>query len=201
MEARGVPAINAGYAPPRYFLPGIDLAYTDAIVFLDQRGYRTTRETRVNMEVPLASRDYDTAPGQARLRDHGMTVRRATAQDKEGITALCEKENHLGWIIETAMGLEREPVPVFVAERGGEICAFATHSVIGPTHFGPMLTASELRGLGVGSVLLKLCLQDWQRAGYTQCEIIWAGPLAFYARTVGAQINKAFWAFRKELAA
>jgi len=62
-----------------------------------------------------------------------------------------------------------------------------------------MLTAADLRGLGIGSVLLKRCLQDWERAGVSRCEIVWAGPISFYARSVGATLGRAFWAFRKSL--
>jgi hypothetical protein len=62
-----------------------------------------------------------------------------------------------------------------------------------------MLTASDLRGLGIGSVLLKCCLQDWQRAGMEKCEIMWAGPLSFYARSVGATMGRAFWTFHKTI--
>ncbi|MBN1933673.1 MAG: GNAT family N-acetyltransferase, partial [Anaerolineae bacterium] len=72
-------------------------------------------------------------------------------------------------------------------------------SVVGPTHFGPMLTSPELRGLGIGSVLLKRCLVDWQKAGHTRCEIIWTGPISFYARAVGATMGSAFWVFYKSL--
>ncbi len=79
------------------------------------------------------------------------------------------------------------------------IRAFAAHSVSGPVHFGPVLTSAEQRGQGIGTVLLKRWLQDWQQAGVSQCEIVWAGPLSFYARTLGAAIGRAFWALYKSL--
>jgi hypothetical protein len=62
-----------------------------------------------------------------------------------------------------------------------------------------MLTSAGLRGQGIGTVLLKRCLQDWQRAGLGRCEILWAGPLAFYARSIGATMGRAFWAWHKSL--
>ena len=196
---RNVETINAGRATPRYFLPGIDLRYTDAIVFLDRRGYSTNRQTRVNMDVPLVGCDFDTNAEEGRLLERGIAVRVATRDDIAAITRLCEREEHFGWIVEADASLGRDPGSLFVAERDGEICAFATHGAIGPTHFGPMLTASDLRGLGVGSVLLKRCLQNWQKEGHTVGEIIWAGPLAFYSRSVGATVGKAFWTFHKPL--
>lgn len=196
---RGITEISVGWALPRYFLPGIQVAFTSALVFLDRRGYETNREARVNMEVVLEGRSFDTTEAEMRLSQEGFTVRRGTHPDLPSITRLCEAHNSLGWATETRWGLEQEPTTVFVAERDGEVRAFAVHSVCGPVHFGPMLTASELRGLGIGSVLLKRCLQDYQEAGLGRCEIAWAGPLSFYARSVDARVNKVFWTFHKSL--
>ena len=196
---RNVSTIHAGRGTPRYFLPGIDLRYTDAIVFLSGRGYTTDRQARVNMDVPLAGRDFDTTADEARLLAQGIVVRAAEKDDIRGVVRLCEREEHLGWIVEADASYGRDPGSVFVAEKAGEICAFAAHGAIGPAHFGPMLTSGDLRGQGIGSVLLKRCLRNWQRDGHSVGEIIWAGPLAFYARTVGATIGKAFWTFHKPL--
>ena len=196
---RGVTEVNAGWALPRYLLPGIDVAYTSAIVFLDDRGYQTSRETRVNMDVVLLGRDFDTTEQEKRLLGQGIAVRRAESGDSAEIAALCHAEGHDGWAAETGLAIERKPAPVFVATVSSSIRAFATHSLCGPIHFGPMLTATELRGLGIGTVLLKRCLQDWQRDGVERCEITWAGPVSFYARTVGATMGRAFWAFNKSL--
>jgi hypothetical protein len=32
-----------------------------------------------------------------------------------------------------------------------------------------------------------------------RCEIMWTGPLSFYARAIGATIGRAFWTFHKTL--
>jgi GNAT superfamily N-acetyltransferase len=198
-SGRGVSEINVGWAPPRYLLPGIDIAYTAAVVFLDSIGYETNRETRVNMDVVLGDRDLDTAQEEARLEARKLLVRRAWPSDRPGVVHLCESHSHLNWAIETSMALDRDIPSIFIATRDDEVCAFAAHSVCGPIHFGPMLTAAELRGQGIGSVLLKRCLLDWQQAGVARCEIMWAGPLSFYARVVGATIGRAFWTFHKSL--
>lgn len=196
---QGVQGINVGWAPPRYFIPGVNIKYTSAIVFLDRRGYETSRNVRVNMDVILAGRDFDTANQEAAFRAQGITVRRAVPADKPGLTTLCLEYDNPGWAIEVGIALENPQPTVFVAEKEGRISAFAAHSVVGPTHFGPMLTSPELRGLGIGSVLLKHCLVDWQQAGHPRCEIIWTGPISFYARAVGATMGSAFWVFYKSL--
>lgn len=196
---QAITEINVGWAPLKYFLPGIDIKYTPAIVFLDCRGYETKRDTRVNMDVHLAGRSFDTSDSKARLRARGIVVRRGQPTDRPGITRLCEAYGNLIWGIETARALDSDPITVFVAEYQNEICAFAVYAVGGPLYFGPMLTAADRRGMGIGSVLLKHCLQDWQHAGAERCEILWAGPLSFYARSVGATMGRAFWTFHKSL--
>ena len=199
LARRGVQEVNVGWSLPRYFLPGIDISYTPAIVFLDRRGYHTNRETRVNMQVRLDRCDLNTASEQVHLAQQGITVRRAQLSDVAGITDLCARNQSPGWAVETLAGLDSSPPTVFVAECEGQVRAFATHSVCGPIHFGPMLTDPELQGQGVGTVLLKCCLADWQRVGVSRCEIVWAGPVSFYARAVHATICKGFWTFHRML--
>jgi mycothiol synthase len=198
---RGLQAMTAGYAMPRYFLPGVDIHYTPAVSFLFQRGYTTTRETRVNMDVIVAGRDWTTAAQEAVLAAQGYTIRRGRPEDRAELERFCLAEEHVNWATESGLALEREPVTVHLALRGPEIVGMAVHGVIGGTHFGPMLTKTGLRGLGIGTVLLKRCLADWQHLGHERGEIIWAGPIAFYARTVGATIGRAFWVFKKTLPA
>jgi GNAT superfamily N-acetyltransferase len=196
---RGIKEVNAGWAQPNYFLPGVDINYTPAIVFLDQRGYQTSRETRVNMEVKIQGQDLSTRSTEDRLARQEINIRRAQPGDADAIRDFCVRHGAPDWAVETLQALETEPVTVFVALQQRQLCAFATHSVCGPVHFGPMLTDPELRGRGIGTVLLKRCLFDWQSAGVPRCEIVWAGPISFYARAVGATICKGFWTFQKTL--
>jgi len=199
LRDRRIVDITVGWAIPRYFLPGIDVAYTSAIVFLERLGYQTDRAARVNMDVELAGQGFSTSGHEAILRAKGVTVRRAASGDAERIYALCESQDHAGWVAETAMGLQRRPPTLHIALKDGRVIAFAAHSICGPRHFGPMLTDAGLRGLGIGSVLLKRCLLDWQRQGLTRCEISWTGPIPFYARAVGATMGRVFWSFHKSL--
>ncbi len=60
-----------------------------------------------------------------------------------------------------------------------------------------MLTAASLRGQGIGVALLKRCLADLQRLGYRRAEIIWAGPISFYAKVVDACVGRVFWEWKK----
>lgn len=196
-EERGVEEIVVGYALPNYLIPGVDISYTSAIIFLYRRGYETNRETRVNMDVLLTGRDFSTVDQEDRLRENGIVIRRALSGDRAGITQLCETSGYPKWGAESGIGLEKHLITVFVAEKEGIIYAFAAYSVCGPIYFGPMLTSMELRGMGTGSVLVRRCLLDMQQAGIKRCEIAWAGPLSFYVHAAGATMGRAFWVFSK----
>ncbi|NUP67682.1 MAG: GNAT family N-acetyltransferase, partial [Nonomuraea sp.] len=69
-----------------------------------------------------------------------------------------------------------------------------------PAWFGPMGTAPDARGLGLGGVLLRRCLADQRAAGQASAQIGWVGPLRFYSRAVGARAERVFWLYRRDLA-
>ncbi len=197
MVRRGIVEVHVGWALPRYLWPGIDVRCTPALVFLERRGYESDRVSYINMDVHLAGRNF--AWQEARLLTRGIAVRRALPADRNALVAFCRRHGFDTWAVEVGMALEHEPPTAFLALKGGRVCAFAVHSVVGPIHFGPMLTAPDLRGMGIGSTLLRCCLQEWQRAGIERCEIVWAGPLSFYARVVGATVGRVCWRYRKNL--
>jgi mycothiol synthase len=50
---------------------------------------------------------------------------------------------------------------------------------------------------GIGAVLLKRCLADMKSAGLLTARIGWVGPVRFYARSLGARIERVYWLYRK----
>ena len=86
LAERGISQINVGWALPKFFLPGVDIGHTSAIVFLDRRGYQASRETRVNMDVVLSGRSFDTASREAYLwnRTHLSHVSRSAVTPLNG---------------------------------------------------------------------------------------------------------------------
>jgi mycothiol synthase len=139
------------------------------------------------MGVTVLGHDWGTGQAEAELALRGIRVRRARPEDQPAIRALCQAHGHEGWAVETGTALQKTSITAFVAESVAagpqdQVRAFAAHSVVGLVHFGPMLTAADLRGQGIGTVLVRRCLQDWQRAGVSRCEIVWAGPLSFWTR-------------------
>ena len=120
---------------------------------------------------------------------------------REGLAAVAEFAGiqSEAWRQEVLLAGENEPISAYAAYEGAEPIAFAVCGVTGPHRFGPTLTHPGYRQRGIGGVLLKLCLADIRSRGWSQAEITWAGPVQYYARTVGAIIHKAYWAFTKDL--
>ena len=196
---RGVSAISVGHSPPRYFLPGVDLRYSDAVMFLLSLGYDTNRNCRVNMRVPHPRSGWDTVAEADDLLSAGFTLRRGTAEDAKALRGFCTDTGYGGWADETTLALA-DPLPgVHLCTQDGRITGFAAHGIVGPRHFGPMLTEKRYRGKGIGRVLLLRCLEDLSAAGLSWSEIVWTGPILFYARGCGAMMGNVYWEFTKDL--
>jgi GNAT superfamily N-acetyltransferase len=83
--------------------------------------------------------------------------------------------------------------------KDGSLLGFAAYGSSRPSWFGPMGTAPAARGLGIGALLLRRCLADQRAAGHDQVQIGWVGPLPFYAKAVGARVERVFLLYRKQL--
>ena len=193
------------------FMQGLDLRYTAALCFLEARGYGRVGDG-MDMDVKLTSLSLDTTEVEAVLAEtHGVRLRRATRDDYDSVWAYAERTFDVPrpevstvpvgrrWAYLATSGLRRNPPTLHVAERLGEITGFTVTDVAAPGRLGPMGVSSELRGLGVGAVLLKRGLADLRSQGLETGVIYGAGPYAFYATTVGAVANAVFWILRKEL--
>ncbi|MBC7236348.1 MAG: GNAT family N-acetyltransferase [Chloroflexi bacterium] len=193
--------VTVGALGPNYFAPGVDLRSTDAISFLLHRGYATDRNTRVDMVVDLQHADLETTQDEERLRADGVTIRRANRADLPNVAAFALHHFSEGWRSEILETARFNPLPLFIATAGTEVIGFAAYDVTGLIRFGPTGTRPDYRRRGIGGVLLKKCLQALRDRGEPIGEISWAGPIGFYARTVGAQIGKSYWLFTKNLEA
>ena len=192
------------------FMQGLDLRYTEALCFLEARGYERAGDG-MDMDVDLRSTPLDTSAKEEELeRDHGLRVRRVTmatyqrawdyvAREFEYPSALAKTPIGRRWAYLATSGLKLDPPTLWMAERDGEFCGFAVTDVAAPERLGPMGVSPEVRKLGVGTVLLKRALADLRDRGVDIGVIYGAGPYAFYARTVNAAINAVFWRLRKPL--
>jgi mycothiol synthase len=208
----GAGDVLIGGATPRFAWPGIDVRYTAATCFAEARGYVRQREA-VNMTVELdavaAAGRLATELDEKRLAGHRITVRKLTEADRARITPWLAtwggtwREETLSTLDQVA-GSEDSTTGTYVAVlRDGaadaEYVGFASYGVNRRDWFGPMGTGGELRKLGIGSVLLRRCLNDMRELGRLRtAQIGWVGPIGFYARAVDAYLERVYWMYRKD---
>jgi mycothiol synthase len=185
---------------PSYLLPGVDLAHTEAVAFLLQRGYETKRESRVDMAVHLHRVDLDTRDVLDRLAAEGIVIKRASPDEVDATAAMARETFSAEWAAEVSEAAYFDPLPLFIAREGARIVAFAAYDVTGPARFGPTGTDPAYRRRGIGGALLKECLRSLRDRGEVVAAIGWAGPIGYYARAVGARIHRVYWSFAKALA-
>lgn len=198
--AAGATEVEALAIPGNYFWPGLDPLYTPALCFLEGRGFVRFSDC-VNLRCDLLAQDFDTAPEEAALLQRGLVVRRATAADEALLLAFFEAQFGALWRREAQQALGADGL--HLALRDGRIVSFSAHSGMNREwgFFGPMGTAKEAEGLGLGRVLLRRCLADLKRAGHLRAVIPWVGPIRFYARHAGCEVERVFWRYKKSLTA
>ncbi|GAA2707582.1 GNAT family N-acetyltransferase [Micromonospora olivasterospora] len=202
LAERGAVEVLLAGNPPYYAWPGIDVRYTPAVCAALALGYTQDR-TALNMTADLS---YDespalraTEPAERRLADRGVTVRRAEPGDLPALAAFARSTFGGAWDAELAGSVGRPAAGVHLAERAGPILGFAAYGSSRPTWFGPMGTAPEAEGSGIGGVLLRRCLRDQRDGGAESAQIGWVGPVRFYSGSAGARIGRVFFLYRKAL--
>ena len=185
--------------PLNYFMPGIDPRYTAAFCFALKHGFKQFGEA-INMVCDLEGQDFSTQDVEDAIAAEGIEVRRATHDDRQTLKKLLDAEWEL-WNNEVSMAMRDTPPSVHIAFKKGELKAFSVHNGNnkGTGWFGPMGTHPDMRGLGIGTILLKRCLNDMQQEGHKKAIIPWVAPIAFYSHFVNARINRVFWRMEKEV--
>jgi GNAT superfamily N-acetyltransferase len=121
-----------------------------------------------------------------RLTEKGITVRRALAPELETIRNWVAQHFSAGWASEAQVAFSRDPNACLIAVRDRKLLGFACYDAIALGFFGPTGVDETARGLGIGKALLLRTLLTMRERGYGYAAIGWAGPVDFYARTVGA---------------
>ena len=199
LRARDVEQVVVGGVAPNYFLPGVNLRNTEAIAYLVARGYQSDRVARVDMGVRLTPLDLDTGDSERRLAGEGIVLRRALSAEIQEVAQFALTHFSSEWRGEVADAARFAPPPLFIALDDGHVVAFAVYDVTGASRFGPTGTHPTYRRRGIGTVLLKMCLRSIRDRGERRAEIVWTGPIGYYARAVNARIQRAYWVFRKSL--
>ena len=189
----GVSSIRVCESFPNYLQPGIDVRYTQGLLFFEKHGYKRIGET-YNLDCDLRGCNLtEPAPGPE-------GVRRARREDRESVMEFLDR-HFPAWRPEVASMFERDPVSLHIAVDGDRVLGFAGYDAnnLGTGWFGPMGTDPAARGMGLGRSLLRRCLVDLQAQGLERCTIPWVGPYAFYARHCDARIDRVFWRYEKNV--
>ena len=195
----GAEAVRVAECSPNYLVPGVDLRYTPGWLFVQKHGYAHVGEA-VNMHVDLRAEDWSTSENERGLAEKGVDVRRASPGDRQPVMEFLDK-HWPAWRPEIANTFRQSPVSLHLAMREDAILGFSAYDAnnAGTGWFGPMGTAPEARGLGIGGVLCRRCLGDLRAQGLAAATIPWVAPVGFYAHYAGAHVSRVFHRFEKQL--
>jgi len=198
-RGEGIDEVEVLAIPGNYFTPGVDPRYTSGLCFLEKRGFQRFRDC-VNM-IGRLDQPFNTAADTKRLEAAGLVIRRASANDGPLLDAYFSSEFGDDWRMEAGLALANDPPAIHLALKDGAVIAFSAHSTQNREwgFFGPMGTSPETRGLGIGRLLLQLCLNDLRDAGHKTSVIPWVGPIPFYSHHAGCTVERVFWRYRRYL--
>lgn len=123
-----------------------------------------------------------------RLAADGIEIRRALPAEKTLVSRWVNQQFTVAWSSECEIAFCREPVACVIALRGDELLGFCCHGVACPDFLGPLGVLPAWRKHEIGKALLLTSLDALRSQGYAYAIIGWAGPTAFFERTVGATL-------------
>ena len=198
LRSAGAEEIWLGGNSPVYAWPGVDPRYTAMTCLAERSGYQLCREG-TNMIVDLGAVSLDTGADERRLAADGITARRAAPGEAAQVVSWLRQGpwGDSTWPEEAQRAMTADPPGCHVAVRGEQYLGFACHGVNRRAWFGPTGTLPAEQGHGIGTALLRRCLADIAADSHACAQIAWAGPVRFYARAVGARIDRLFWIYKK----
>ena len=116
----------------------------------------------------------------------GVTIRKPIGPEKRFIVDWIATTFSDAWASEMEMALSNRPITGFVAIHNQSLVGFACYDATALGFFGPTGVHPDFRGRKTGTALLKACLLDMKLRGYGYAIIGSAGPMEYYAKTVGA---------------
>lgn len=145
----------------------------------------------------------DDAALVAELRERRVEIRQAHPSEKRIIAAWVREHFTESWAAGCETALEQRPVTCYIAVKKGApkaapsspyeqppetLLGFACYDAGVKGMFGPEGVHEDYRGQGIGEALLLACLHAMAAERYAYAVVGWAGPVEFYAKTVGATI-------------
>ncbi|WP_329018123.1 GNAT family N-acetyltransferase [Streptomyces sp. NBC_01601] len=200
------------FAPytPNYVLPGLDaVTYPEAAGLLESLGFRTLYEAAA-MDRCLTGYAFPEEIGRraAELTAHGYRFGTPADDDLVELLALAAHHFTPDWaraIREClAAGAPLERI-VVVRDPSGRLVGWAMHGAYEsvPERFGPFGVLEEMRGTGLGKVLLHLVLERMRALGAGSAWFLWTGersPAGHLYRQAGFTTTRVFHVLRGEVA-
>ena len=121
-----------------------------------------------------------------RLSSEGILIRRIQPYEISALRQFIMENFGQGWTDEAMNAFGHHPPTCFIAAYERKIIGFAVYECTRRNYFGPTGVKKDLRGKGVGKALLVACLRSMYELGYAYAIIGGAGPVGYYAKTVGA---------------
>lgn len=210
LHGHGRTRVDFASYTPNYLLPGLDTGtYPEAAGLLASLGFRTLYEAAA-MDRGLVG--YRFPDEIARRRDdltaRGYRFTTPADDDLVDLIALAGTHFHADWaraIRECcAAGTPLDRI-VVAREPSGRLAGWAMHGAYeaATERFGPFGVRAELRGTGLGKVLLHLVLERMRAHGAHGAWFLWTGedsPAGHLYRAAGFTTTRVFRVLRREAA-
>jgi len=175
-DAEDCGATTIAAEPGNYFTPGVADSDIETIRFFTKRHYIETAETH-----NLIAGTNVSAPAEPR---------RPAPDERDQILPFIEKHFGCAWRFEAARAFENDPPTIFVIDGAGFAAHEANNRGLGT--FGPTGVVEEMRGRGLGTLLVRASLADLARLGYGEAVIPWTDAFDFYKKSCGARPAQRF---------
>lgn len=116
----------------------------------------------------------------------GIRIRPALPPEMHVVVDWVRQNFSENWASEVSVAFSRQPIACLIAVEGGKLLGFACYDTTARGFFGPTGVAGESRGRGIGVDLLTASLETMKTLGHAYAFIGDAGPVDFYAKTIGA---------------
>jgi len=202
---RGRRWVSVSPYAPNYFWPGVDAErYPEALRFL-RKNHFDPIETPVSMTASLLNFSIPESVRDLRLRRENEGYAFGTLRDDQiaGVLAFNSRHFSADWARAIREGLLRD-VPrdrVLVASRGSEIVGFCLYGGYDRVaeRFGPFGVLPDSRRLGLGRILLYLCLDRMHANGLQNAWFLWTGlddPAGHLYTSAGFHVARSFTVVR-----
>lgn len=128
----------------------------------------------------------DSQPRHATRLSPTLVLRKPVGPEHSAVARWVGERFGMGWASEVTVALANRPVSVWIATRRAELLAFACYDATARGYFGPIGVADTARSHGLGSALLRACLQDMRATGYGYAIAGGVGAPDFFRRVAGA---------------